>query len=1056
MSTTANSQRRQLLVLLAWCLLLLLAWGLWLWRLEGSDLTFDEAATYVVAHRPLLDVLKYLRGAVREHPPVYYLLIHTWMALAGTSEFSLRFFSVGVALLGLTLTGWLARLAIDFPPPRRGGVGGGADSRQMPQSPPPRRGGVGGGGTFLGIACLLPAALLAFIPGMAYYARDARMYSLGIVWTILSAGLFLRDWLPSREWPRPVALASLVAVHLLALFTHYYLLLPILVQPLILLITRRWRPFLAWCALHILLALAGLGWLWLAPGLQMTTGGFRLHLTPFMPTRFQAFRLTGKILFSPIVRVRFMLLYRLLALAGGGILIALWRRRPVGVWLPFVLLVPPVLAFQVPHPPAERYLIFLLPFVALALGFVSTFPLWLQQRWLARLPAQDGTGGPASAGESPLKRSVRLVCRRLARFPVQSETGGPASAGKSPLKWSVRRVLYGTLAWGVAAGLTLGLGYMLASGGLYQAVTLDRSRYGRTLETVKAYARPGDGLLFYGPWQWIMFQYYDPGGLPPITTLPPQAPPRLKPAEAEPVLEKLLAQHTRLWVIPAAVDDVDPHHFVAGWLRTHAHAVWETDDFSLYLPVLPADAPTQHLGLTFGQALVLEQVAYEPQPIPAGEPLRLTMYWSTLRRLENEVRLALALVGQDGQVWNVAQPVPGAPTASPATWQPGQAITDCEGLIVPQGVPPGAYVVRLMVNDDVTKEPLLVEGNKEIDLLTIQVTEPTHAPVLYGLPHPNAAVFCSPEGGACLTLAGYEPGGLRFQPGHSVLLTLHWLVPNARLPEVQLRLQVLHRPALFDWQTTPVITRTLPLTSRSSPEASARPLNVQANSFRIMLPIVMRAFSPSPSDWVSARLSGRLVTLPIALTLPPDALTGPAQVALQVFGPDGLVWPTTEGTSTFPLFNVTVEGRPTLRQLPRGLTPIQADFGAEVGLRGYRVEGDPRPGGQLHLTYAWYAQTRPTIIYAVFNHLVTADGTAVAQADGWPQEGRMLSIQWQPGEYIEDHYTLTIPPDAPPGPYTLYVGLYNAANNERQPAFLDGQRLPEDRLPIPLPGEEGR
>jgi hypothetical protein len=87
---------------------------------------------------------------------------------------------------------------------------------------------------------------------------------------------------------------------------------------------------------------------------------------------------------------------------------------------------------------------------------------------------------------------------------------------------------------------------------------------------------------------------------------------------------------------------------------------------------------------------------------------------------------------------------------------------------------------------------------------------------------------------------------------------------------------------------------------------------------------------------------------------------------------------------------------------------------------------------------------------------MTADGELVAQADGWPQEGRMLTIQWRAGEYIEDSYTLMIPPDAPPGPYILSAGLYDAATGERQPAFLDNQRLPEDRLPLPLPGEDGR
>ena len=265
-----------------------------------------------------------------------------------------------------------------------------------------------------------------------------------------------------------------------------------------------------------------------------------------------------------------------------------------------------------------------------------------------------------------------------------------------------------------------------------------------------------------------------------------------------------------------------------------------------------------------------------------------------------------------------------------------------------------------------------------------------------------------------------------------------------------------HRAWPSGGRATPIVTRTLVLPSGYSTDVLASLPDRTVGSFRTMLPIVMRAFPMSPSDPAAVWLSGRLVTLPTALTLPPDALTGPAQVTLQVLGPDGVLWPTTEGTSSFSLFNVTVESRPVLRQVPASLAPIQADFGAEVGMRGYLVEGSPLPGGQLYLTYAWYARTRPTAIYAVFNHLTASDGALVAQADGWPQEGRMLTTQWQPGEYIEDSYTLAIPADAPPGPYTLYVGLYDAATNERQPAFQDGQRLPEDRVPVPLPGENGR
>jgi hypothetical protein len=136
--------------------------------------------------------------------------------------------------------------------------------------------------------------------------------------------------------------------------------------------------------------------------------------------------------------------------------------------------------------------------------------------------------------------------------------------------------------------------------------------------------------------------------------------------------------------------------------------------------------------------------------------------------------------------------------------------------------------------------------------------------------------------------------------------------------------------------------------------------------------------------------------------------------------------------------------------LPVDLTPIYVDFSGGVGLRGYRVKGDARPGGELKITYAWLARTQPTEIYAVFNHLVAANGIRVAQADGWPMEGRLLTTQWQQGEYIRDSYALAIPADAAAGPYTLYVGLYSAATGQRQLAVLDGQAVPDGRVVIPL------
>ena len=48
----------------------------------------------------------------------------------------------------------------------------------------------------------------------------------------------------------------------------------------------------------------------------------------------------------------------------------------------------------------------------------------------------------------------------------------------------------------------------------------------------------------------------------------------------------------------------------------------------------------------------------------------------------------------------------------------------------------------------------------------------------------------------------------------------------------------------------------------------------------------------------------------------------------------------------------------------------------------------------------------------------------VAQSDGVPAGWSRPTTGWTPGEYITDVHTLSIPPDAPEGDYTLSTGLY--------------------------------
>ena len=116
--------------------------------------------------------------------------------------------------------------------------------------------------------------------------------------------------------------------------------------------------------------------------------------------------------------------------------------------------------------------------------------------------------------------------------------------------------------------------------------------------------------------------------------------------------------------------------------------------------------------------------------------------------------------------------------------------------------------------------------------------------------------------------------------------------------------------------------------------------------------------------------------------------------------------------------------------------------GAAMTLRGYRLSSrSVRPGETLALTLYWEAAARPARDYTVFNHVTGADGTLWGQQDSPPAEGRPPTSRWRPGEAVADRHEIAVKPDAPPGTYELFTGLYEFATLERLPVAGGGDPL---------------
>lgn len=117
-------------------------------------------------------------------------------------------------------------------------------------------------------------------------------------------------------------------------------------------------------------------------------------------------------------------------------------------------------------------------------------------------------------------------------------------------------------------------------------------------------------------------------------------------------------------------------------------------------------------------------------------------------------------------------------------------------------------------------------------------------------------------------------------------------------------------------------------------------------------------------------------------------------------------------------------------------TEINATLGERIRLIGAAVRQSDgtatarlvaHPGDTIRVTLYWQASQRPETEYSVFVHLLNSAGQIQSQRDGWPRDGAYPTSWWEPGATVVDTRVLPIPPNTPPGHYTLVTGMYDAA-----------------------------
>ncbi len=143
----------------------------------------DEGLSVGIASHRFLDIPSVLR--LDGSPPLYYLILHVWMAIFGDGQATTHVLSLGFALLAIPVAYWA------------------------------------GAGTFGRRAGLCAAILASVNPFLTYYAQETRMYALVSLLALVVAATIVRVFVFRRRGFLPlfsVALAALIYAHNWGLF----------------------------------------------------------------------------------------------------------------------------------------------------------------------------------------------------------------------------------------------------------------------------------------------------------------------------------------------------------------------------------------------------------------------------------------------------------------------------------------------------------------------------------------------------------------------------------------------------------------------------------------------------------------------------------------------------------------------------------------------------------------------------------------------------------------------------------------------------------------------
>jgi mannosyltransferase len=244
-----------------------------------------------------------------------------------------------------------------------------------------------------------------------------------------------------------------------------------------------------------------------------------------------------------------------------------------------------------------------------------------------------------------------------------------------------------------------------------------RDDYRQIASDIGAAAGPNTAVILNAPNQWEVFTYYYPDR--------DVYPAPYRPSRVEGFLSPLAEGYDRLFVVYWGDAESDPQRLIESWLAANAY---KADDrwygrvrLAMYGTAPLPEQPAVALDANFGEAIYLHGYALAGDSFASGDILPVTLFWDARAPISEPYKVTVQLLDDAGSL--VAQhdgePVGGF---TPTTiWQPGQAVIDRHGILLPADLPPDDYTLVVAVYHAATGErlPVTADGDSAGDYLPL-------------------------------------------------------------------------------------------------------------------------------------------------------------------------------------------------------------------------------------------------------------------------------------------------------------------------------------------------